>query len=80
MIDGAVAGITDPAEVFSVSLRLSACLSWTHPALLTPFQAASVALRMAGTDRDTGYVTVLDPLDTPETFEFLRVDGTLAIV
>jgi hypothetical protein len=52
----------------------------THPALLTPFQAASVALRMAGTDRDTGYVTVLDPLDTPETFEFLRVDGTLAIV
>ena len=31
MIDGAAAGITDPAEVFSVSLRLSARLSWTHP-------------------------------------------------
>ena len=31
MIDGACAGITDPAEVFSVSLRLSARLSWTHP-------------------------------------------------
>ena len=31
MIDGASAGITDPAEVFSVSLRLSARLSWTHP-------------------------------------------------
>ncbi len=31
MIDRASAGITDPAEVFSTSLRLSACLSWTHP-------------------------------------------------
>jgi AcrR family transcriptional regulator len=31
MIDGATAGITDPAEVFSLSLRLSARLSWTHP-------------------------------------------------
>ena len=31
MIDRASAGITDPAEVFSVSLRLSARLSWTHP-------------------------------------------------
>ena len=31
MIDGACAGITDPAEVFSISLRLSARLSWTHP-------------------------------------------------
>ena len=31
MIDGASAGITDPAEVFSISLRLSARLSWTHP-------------------------------------------------
>jgi AcrR family transcriptional regulator len=31
MIDRATAGISDPAEVFSVSLRLSARLSWTHP-------------------------------------------------
>lgn len=31
MIDGATAGPTDPAEVFSLSLRLSARLSWTHP-------------------------------------------------
>ncbi len=31
MIDRATDGITDPAEVFSVSLRLSARLSWTHP-------------------------------------------------
>ena len=31
MIDRASAGITDPAEVFSLSLRLSARLSWTHP-------------------------------------------------
>ena len=31
MIDRASAGITNPAEVFSLSLRLSARLSWTHP-------------------------------------------------
>ena len=31
MIDRACAGITDPAEVFSLSLRLSALLGWTHP-------------------------------------------------
>jgi len=31
MIDRASAGLTDPAEVFSLSLRLSARLSWTHP-------------------------------------------------
>jgi AcrR family transcriptional regulator len=31
MIDRASEGITDPAEVFSVSLRLSARLGWTHP-------------------------------------------------
>ena len=31
MIDRACVGLTDPAEVFSLSLRLSARLSWTHP-------------------------------------------------
>jgi AcrR family transcriptional regulator len=31
MIDRATAGLTDPAEVFSISLRLSARLGWTHP-------------------------------------------------
>ena len=31
MIDRASVGLTDPAEVFSLSLRLSARLSWTHP-------------------------------------------------
>lgn len=31
MIDRACAGMTDPAEVFSLSLRLSARLAWTHP-------------------------------------------------
>lgn len=31
MIDRACAGISDPAELFSVSLRMSARLGWTHP-------------------------------------------------
>lgn len=30
MIDRAVAGITDPAEVFAVSFRISGRLAWTH--------------------------------------------------
>ena len=31
MIDRASAGISDPAEVFAVSLRISGRLGWTHP-------------------------------------------------
>jgi len=31
MIDQACAGITDPAEVFAVSFRISGRLGWTHP-------------------------------------------------
>lgn len=31
MIDQACAGITDPAEVFAISFRISARLGWTHP-------------------------------------------------
>lgn len=49
-------------------------------AALSTFQAASTALRAAGTDLPFGHVTVIDPLDVPETFEFIRVDGHLAIV
>lgn len=33
MIDCACAGITDPAELFAVSLRISGRLGWTHPDL-----------------------------------------------
>ena len=33
MIDRACAGITDPAELFAVSLRISGRLGWTHPDL-----------------------------------------------
>ncbi|HTS99242.1 MAG TPA: hypothetical protein VMI33_21755 [Streptosporangiaceae bacterium] len=31
MIDRASAGITDPAELFAVGLRISGRLGWTHP-------------------------------------------------
>ncbi len=31
MIDDACAGITDPAELFAVSFRISGRLGWTHP-------------------------------------------------
>ena len=33
MIDGACAGIDDPAEVFATSFRISGRLGWTHPEL-----------------------------------------------
>jgi hypothetical protein len=55
-------------------------MNLSHPSLITPFQAASLALRMAGTDLPSGHVTVLDVLGDPETFEFVRVDNMLAIV
>ncbi len=44
MIDLASAGIADPAEVFSVSLRLSARLSWTHPEVARFITGAGLAL------------------------------------
>jgi AcrR family transcriptional regulator len=33
MIDRACAGISDPAELFAVSLRISGRLGWTHPGI-----------------------------------------------
>ena len=33
MIDGACAGLTDPAEIFAVSVRITGRLGWTHPDL-----------------------------------------------
>jgi AcrR family transcriptional regulator len=33
MIDGACAGISDPAEIFAVSVRITGRLGWTHPDL-----------------------------------------------
>ena len=44
MIDRASAGIADPAEVFSKSLRLSARLSWTHPEVARFITGAGLAL------------------------------------
>ncbi len=48
--------------------------------VLTPFAAASVALRVAGTECDTGYIAVQDVFDSVEQFEFVRVGDMLAIV
>ena len=73
MIDGAAAGITDAAEVFSVSLRLSACLSWTHPEVArfitgagldlldAPGGLAPRALRDIEAGRAAGQFSVADP-------------------
>ena len=33
MIDGALAGVDDPAEIFAVSVRITGRLGWTHPDL-----------------------------------------------
>ena len=73
MIDRASAGITDPAEVFSVSLRLSARLSWTHPEvarfitgagldlLELPGGLAPRALRDIEAGQAAGQFSVTDP-------------------
>jgi AcrR family transcriptional regulator len=72
MIDRASAGITDPAEVFSISLRLSARLGWTHPEVArfitgagldlldAPVGLAPRALRDIEAGQATGQFTVAD--------------------
>lgn len=51
-----------------------------HPSMITPFHAASVALRMGGTPLDNGYIAVEDLLGEVTQFEFVRIDDMLAIV
>ena len=73
MIDRASAGITDPAELFAVGLRVSGRLGWTHPdiagfltgagldALDIPRGLAPRALRDIQAGQATGRFTVPDP-------------------
>jgi AcrR family transcriptional regulator len=73
LIDRACAGLSDPAEVFAVSLRISGRLGWTHPDIahfltgagLEPLDAptglAPRALRDIKTGQDAGRFTVPDP-------------------
>jgi AcrR family transcriptional regulator len=44
MIDGACAGLDDPAEVFATSFRISGRLGWTHPDLARFIAGAGLAL------------------------------------
>ena len=72
MIDRATGGITDPAELFAVGLRISGRLGWTHPdiagfltgagldALDIPVGLAPRALRDIEAGQATGRFTVAD--------------------
>jgi AcrR family transcriptional regulator len=72
MIDEATAGITDPAELFAVGLRISGRLGWTHPdiagfligagldALDIPVGLAPRALRDIEAGQAAGRFTVPD--------------------
>jgi AcrR family transcriptional regulator len=74
LIDRATGGITDPAELFAVGLRISGRLGWTHPetagfltgaaldadALDNPAGLAPRALRGVRAGQATGRFTVLD--------------------
>jgi AcrR family transcriptional regulator len=72
MIDRATAGITDPAELFTIGLRISGRLGWTHPdiagfltgagldALDIPVGLAPRALRDIEAGRAAGRFTVPD--------------------
>jgi AcrR family transcriptional regulator len=72
MIDRASAGITDPAELFAVGMRISGRLGWTHPdiagfltgagldALDIPTGLAPRALRDIQAGRAAGRFTVPD--------------------
>jgi AcrR family transcriptional regulator len=72
MIDRADAGITDPAELFAVGMRITGRLGWTHPdiagfltgagldVLDMPSGLAPRALRDIQAGRDAGRFTVPD--------------------
>ena len=72
MIDRAVAGISDPAELFAVGIRISGRLGWTHPdiagfltgagldALDVPGGLAPRALRDIQAGQAAGRFTVAD--------------------
>ena len=72
MIDRATAGITDPAELFAVGMRVSGRLGWTHPdiagfltgaglgALEIPTGLAPRALRDIEAGQAAGRFTVAD--------------------
>jgi len=72
MIDRATAGLTDPAELFAIGLRISGRLGWTHPdiagfltgagldALDIPVGLAPRALRDIEAGRAAGRFTVPD--------------------
>jgi hypothetical protein len=47
VIDQACADISDPAEVFAVSLRISGRLGWTHPDIARFLTGAGVSLNLA---------------------------------
>ena len=72
MIDGACAGISDPAEVFAVSFRISGRLGWTNPDIARFLTGAGLdlldsatglaprALRDLNAGQDAGRFTVPD--------------------
>ncbi len=49
MIDRACAGISDPAEVFAVSFRISGRLGWTHPGMARFITGSGLSLLGAST-------------------------------
>jgi AcrR family transcriptional regulator len=49
MIDRACAGISDPAEVFAVSFRISGRLGWTHPGIARFITGSGLSLLGAST-------------------------------
>src|SRR5690349_11459273 len=73
MIDRACAGISDPAEIFAVSVRITGRLGWTHPDLARflvgagldavdqPVGLAPRALRDVKAGQAAGRFTVLHP-------------------
>ena len=49
MIDRACAGISDPAEIFAISLRISGRLGWTHPGMARFITGSGLSLLSAPT-------------------------------
>ena len=65
MIDRACAGISDPAEIFAVSFRISGKLGWTHPGMARFISGSGLSLLGAPTGLAPRALGTSGPARTP---------------
>jgi AcrR family transcriptional regulator len=80
MIDRACAGISDPAEIFAVSLRISGRLGWTHPGMARFITGSGLSLLSAHTGLAPRALRDVRAGQTAGSFATLDADVVLSAV